>query len=108
MSDLISRKELISELEIKKVGSNSVKEIIFFDAVMAIVDNQPTAMSNIDASIKQILQNQLVILGYLCNQSICEMSRLEPTNDYRDTLMQSNHKIADAYRETKKILGGGL
>lgn len=43
MSDLISRKELIKALETAKSSCRGLHEYVFFDAVMAIVDNQPTA-----------------------------------------------------------------
>lgn len=43
MSDLISRKALIEALKSAKKNSHHLHELLFFDGVMAIVDNQPTA-----------------------------------------------------------------
>lgn len=43
MADLISRKALIEKLELTKMNCTKLHDILFFDAVMAIVDNQPTA-----------------------------------------------------------------
>lgn len=53
MSDLISRKALIKSLETAKSDCKQLHEIIFFDAVMAIVDNQPTAF-DLDEVVRQI------------------------------------------------------
>jgi hypothetical protein len=53
MRDLISRGVLIKSLETAKSDCKQLHEIIFFDAVMAIVDNQPTTF-DIDEVIKQI------------------------------------------------------
>jgi hypothetical protein len=53
VSDLISRKALISALEITQVGCTQLHEILLFDAVMAIIDNQPTAY-DVDKVVKQI------------------------------------------------------
>jgi hypothetical protein len=51
-----------------------------------------------------ILKNQLAILGYLCNQSICEMSKMSLMNDFRKEIMKDNHVLVDAYQETNKVL----
>lgn len=53
MSDLISRKALISALETAKSDCKQLHELLFFDGVMAIVDNQPTAF-DVDEVVKQI------------------------------------------------------
>lgn len=43
MSDLISRKALIAKFEEHKLKTGKMHELFFFDAVIAIIDNQPTA-----------------------------------------------------------------
>jgi hypothetical protein len=51
-----------------------------------------------------ILKNQLVILGYLCNQNICELSKLDSDNDFRNILMKDNHQLTNAYKQTNTVL----
>lgn len=53
MNDLISRKALIKNLEEYKKEAVTVREQLFFDGIMAIVDNQPTAF-DVDEVVKQI------------------------------------------------------
>lgn len=53
MSDLISRKALISVFEEQKQKTTKLHELLFFDAVMAIIDNQPTAY-DVDKVVEQL------------------------------------------------------
>ena len=53
MSDLISRKALLKEFEEMKSISKSLMEVMFFDAVMAMVDNQSTAY-DVDEVVKEL------------------------------------------------------
>ena len=53
MSDLISRKALLAVFEEHKQKSSKLHELIFFDAVMAIIDNQPTVF-DVDKVVEQL------------------------------------------------------
>lgn len=53
MSDLISRKTLLADLEHGKSVCKGLVELLFFDAVMAMVDKQPTAY-DVDKVIDQL------------------------------------------------------
>ncbi len=55
-SDLISRSTLITVIEEQKHKSKKLHELLFFDAVMAIIDNQPTAY-NVDKVLEKLEQN---------------------------------------------------
>lgn len=51
-----------------------------------------------------ILQNQHAILNYLCDQNICELSRLDFANKFRKNLMNDNNLLVKAYNDTEDIL----
>ena len=53
MGDLISREVLTKALETAKATCKRLHEYVFFDAVLAIIDNQPTAY-DVDEVVEQL------------------------------------------------------
>ena len=62
MSDLISRQALLKVFEEQKRKSDKFYEQIFFDAVMAIIENQPTAY-DVDKVVEKIREQDGVCTG---------------------------------------------